>query len=158
MVNLKVTGLHPKLADALTSILTEMKARKLNVGMHSGVRDFATQKRLYLLGREIINPDGFSIHKPMGNIVTNADAFSSFHEYGLSADLVPKDEKGNWTWNWPSENWEEMGKFGESLGLEWGGRWRFKDMPHFQLKTKLSMNDIRKVFFTEGLDTLWTII
>lgn len=158
MLNLKVTGLHPKLADTLTAIITEMKARKFNVGLHSGLRDFAQQKRLYMLGREIVNPDGQSPTRPLGNIITNADAFSSFHEFGLAGDIVPKDDKGNWTWSWPDQNWQQMGEFGEKLGLEWGGRWKFKDQPHFQVKTKMSFLEIRRLFFTEGIDRLWEIV
>lgn len=31
-------------------------------------------------------------------------------------------------------DYEEMGKIGESVGLEWGGRWKKPDYPHFQEK------------------------
>jgi peptidoglycan L-alanyl-D-glutamate endopeptidase CwlK len=29
-------------------------------------------------------------------------------------------------------DWEEIGRIGESAGLEWGGRWAKPDRPHFQ--------------------------
>jgi len=31
------------------------------------------------------------------------------------------------------ELWERVGTIGMSVGLEWGGNWRQKDRPHFQL-------------------------
>lgn len=31
--------------------------------------------------------------------------------------------------------WEELGKMGEDIGLEWGGRWKtLVDKPHFQIR------------------------
>jgi peptidoglycan L-alanyl-D-glutamate endopeptidase CwlK len=36
-------------------------------------------------------------------------------------------------------DWQEVGVAGESVGLEWGGRWRkIRDMPHFQLTRGLT--------------------
>lgn len=29
--------------------------------------------------------------------------------------------------------WERIGKIGESLGLTWGGRWKRRDCPHFEI-------------------------
>ena len=36
---------------------------------------------------------------------------------------------------WDSSNplWERIGKIGEVIGLEWGGRWKVRDYSHFQL-------------------------
>jgi peptidoglycan L-alanyl-D-glutamate endopeptidase CwlK len=31
-------------------------------------------------------------------------------------------------------DYTEAGQIGEAIGLEWGGRWRNPDRPHFQLK------------------------
>src|SRR3990167_10367297 len=95
----KVTGLHPKVVDTLEEVLNEAKARGLNVSLHSGLRTAEEQDKLYALGRTIVNPDGKSADKPMGNIVTNAQAFSSWHNFGLALDIVFKDSKGNFTWN-----------------------------------------------------------
>jgi peptidoglycan L-alanyl-D-glutamate endopeptidase CwlK len=35
-------------------------------------------------------------------------------------------------------DWEEMGRIGESCGLEWGGRWKKPDRPHFQEKENVT--------------------
>jgi len=36
-------------------------------------------------------------------------------------------------WNPTGLHWVTLGKLGESLGLEWGGRWSKPDRPHFQI-------------------------
>jgi len=36
-------------------------------------------------------------------------------------------------WNPAGPHWVTLGKLGESLGLEWGGRWKTPDLPHFQI-------------------------
>lgn len=37
--------------------------------------------------------------------------------------------------NWAPEHpyWKKLGEIGESLGLKWGGRWKHKDMGHFEV-------------------------
>lgn len=37
-------------------------------------------------------------------------------------------------WNAEDPVWQKIGVMGESLGLTWGGRWKQKDMGHFELK------------------------
>lgn len=40
------------------------------------------------------------------------------------------------------ELWQRVGAIGESVGLEWAGRWkRFPEYPHFQYTNGLSIND-----------------
>lgn len=35
-------------------------------------------------------------------------------------------------WDADDPVWQEIGRIGERLGLVWGGRWRQKDMGHFE--------------------------
>ena len=35
-------------------------------------------------------------------------------------------------WNGEDPVWEKIGEIGESLGLEWGGRWKQRDLGHFK--------------------------
>jgi peptidoglycan LD-endopeptidase CwlK len=154
----RVTALHPKVADAVSSILTEAKARGLNVGVFSGVRQPEEQARLYALGRTVDNPDGKSAEKPLGNIVTNGQPWSSWHNYGLAVDIVFKNEKG-WTWDKTFDQWEDLGKVGEMFGLEWGGRWKFKDLPHFQNRGHIQgVGQAKEVLFKDGLEKLWSMV
>lgn len=55
----------------------------------------------------------------------------------LAIDVAPYEQyqlhgpdKLQWDGNDPV--WQKLGKLGESLGLKWGGRWKIKDMGHFQ--------------------------
>ncbi len=152
----KVTGLHPKLAEKIDSLLKEAKARGFSVGMHSGLRTWEKQAELYELGRSIVNPDGTTLANPRGAIVTKTTAGFSWHNYGTAADIVFKDIKGNWTWDKTDDQWEDLGKIGEMLGLVWGGRWKQRDCPHFELKMSL---DVFKAYdlaqSTGEVDAVW---
>lgn len=70
------------------------------------------------------------------NVVTNAGPGQSLHNYGLAFDVVPMvNGDPNWDDKSPAgiARWEKLGSLGESLGLEWGGRWHHPDRPHFQV-------------------------
>lgn len=154
-----VVAFHTKFADAIQQTLNEAKARKLNVALYSGIRSAEEQDNLYALGRTVKNPDGVSFEKPMGNIVTNGQAWSGWHCYGLAADLVFKDAKNNWTWNKKPEEWEQLGIIGEIFGLQWGGRWKMKDYPHFQLTGTLkNVQEAKKILFRDGIEAVWNLV
>lgn len=160
-MSLKVTGLHPKLADAVSQLLNEAKARGLSVGLHSGLRGEEEQTRLYWKGRKVVNPDGASAANPMGRIVTNAIGPFGFHCLGLAADVVFKDSKGVWTWD-DKLPWEELGKIGEIFGLSWGGRWKNPDRPHFELLPKTQGQKLGIIAAVElarkdGIEALWSL-
>lgn len=152
---LNVPGLHPKLAESVPKIISEAKARGLSVGLHSGLRTWGEQDRLYELGRSVKNPDGATEANPRGNIVTKTISGFSWHNYGMAVDIVFKDLHGNWTWNKTSEEWEDLGKIGELMGLVWGGRWKMKDFPHFELNCKISVFGARKLAMVGGIEAVW---
>jgi len=56
----------------------------------------------------------------------------SKHLGGEALDLVPTREGKPW-WNAPVEIWARMGAIGEAHGLIWGGRWKNRDTPHFEV-------------------------
>lgn len=93
----------------------------------STLRDDEAQDHLYAQGRT----------RP-GKKVTNAKAGQSMHNHGVAYDVVPLDGKGKPIWDVDAKLpdgrkiWDVVGELGEAQGLEWGGRWKFKDMPHFQ--------------------------
>jgi peptidoglycan L-alanyl-D-glutamate endopeptidase CwlK len=56
---------------------------------------------------------------------------NSKHLTGKAFDIaVMKNGKVSWVF----DDYKPYGKIGEDLGLEWGGSWKFRDGPHFQLK------------------------
>ena len=145
---IKVTALHPKVADSVSQMLSEARARKLSVDIHMGLRTAEQQDHLYALGRTL-----------PGSIVTNAPGWSSWHNYGLAVDIVFKDEKGNWTWS-DSCDWNGLGAVGKVFGFSWGGDWtRFPDMPHFQIIGKIpNVKEAKRILFEQGLDALWALV
>src|SRR3990167_3298215 len=152
----KVPGLHPKLAEAVSKVLAEAKARGLSVGLHSGLRTWEQQNRLYELGRSVKNPDGATEANPRGNTVTKTVAGFSWHNYGMAVDIVFKDEKGVWTWEKTPEQWADIGKIGEMFGLTWGGNWKMKDYPHLEIPCKLNVFAARKIAMTGAIDDVWS--
>jgi len=85
---------------------------------------------------------------PKGCRITNARGGYSYHNYGLAFDVAVLD-RGTLSWidgvdvnDNDISDYEEIGNLGERLGLEWGGRWKFADMPHFQLSFGLTINDL----------------
>lgn len=93
-----------------------------------GFRSIERQNELYAQGRTT-----------KGNIVTNAKGGESLHNYGVAFDIVPI--KG---YNIPNSQWEKLGKIGEVMGYEWGGRWKgFVDKPHFQLTLGYKLKDFQ---------------
>lgn len=56
----------------------------------------------------------------------------SKHIRGLAIDIAPVKGGHVW-WNAPHAVWERMGQIGESHGMLWGGRWKNKDGPHYEV-------------------------
>ena len=100
----------------------------VNLKVTSGFRSSAEQDALYAQGRT----------RP-GNIVTNAKAGQSFHNYGAAFD-VSIVKGGSLDFNiTPFIGW--IGKF---CSLEWGGDWvDFKDVCHFQYTAGYSLSDFQ---------------
>lgn len=65
--------------------------------------------------------------------VTFLKGGESKHQYGLAIDVCPV-VNGKLAWN-DKALWKKIGSIGESLGLQWGGRWRrIHDPGHFEWK------------------------
>ena len=111
--------------------LARCRAEGINVKVICGTRTYAEQAALYAQGRT----------KP-GSKVTNAQPGHSWHNFGVAWDFVVFDEGGQPLWDSPLM--DRCGKIGEELGLEWGGRWKFQDKPHLQLKTSLTLAQARQ--------------
>jgi len=65
---------------------------------------------------------------------------NSRHLTGNAIDLVPYAQyelhgPDKLQWDASDPAWLRMGVIGESLGLVWGGRWKQRDMGHFELRT-----------------------
>ena len=139
-------GVHP---DLVKVIKESIKDTPIDFTIFSGVRTTAEQKHLYSLGRTVVNPDGKTSKKPLGNIVTKSDGVNkkSNHQvksdgYGHAVDLYPYyDDKIQFN--------DEQGLLviathikatAKCMGIKltWGGDWTIAkqgivDKPHFQV-------------------------
>jgi hypothetical protein len=90
-----------------------------------GFRSSQEQDALYAQGRTT-----------PGDIVTNARGGSSLHNYGYAVDVVDIDQNYD-------IDWQRLGKIGAYCGLEHGDRGH-EDLPHFQYRGNLSLDDFRQ--------------
>ena len=139
-------GLHPLVDMKRVDLIKLAELKGIRLITTSGLRTFAEQDALYAKGRT--SP---------GSVVTNARAGESWHNYGVAFDVAFDDGKGVPTWEEYDMNgngiddWDEIGKIGVSIGLEWGGNWKeFLDRPHFQYTFGKSMTELREIVGRSG--------
>ena len=114
-----LTKLEPSVKKKVKLLISKAQKAGIDLRIIESHRDCQRQNELYAQGRT--SP---------GNIVTNAKCGQSSHNYQLAVDVAEYKDGKPW---WNSTNWEQIGRIGESVGLEWGGRWTsFIDKPHFQ--------------------------
>src|SRR5258707_915258 len=139
----RIQLLHPDLREIATDTFEQAEGKlsgRAKPRLTYTLRTFKEQQSLYNLGRTIVNPDGKSKTKPMGNIVTNAKAGQSIHNYGLALDFALVIDGKEASWNTVKDfdndkiaDWMEVVSVFKANGWEWGGDWKsFKDEPHFQ--------------------------
>ena len=124
--------LHPDLHHRAANFVAAAKSlaaqRGLDVKCICGLRTWAEQAALYAKGRTTSGP-----------IVTKAQPGASMHNYGVALDLAVFSKDGK-TYHGDHALYRELGPLGESLGFEWGGRWKFVDEPHYQFRPSWSTN------------------
>lgn len=112
----RLEDLDPDVRVKAETLVTAAAAAGFAIRITHTLRTWDEQAHLYAKGRTM-----------PGAVVTNAKPGYSWHNFGRAFDVCfagPKPYVGPW---------EKLGLLGESIGLEWGGRFRsFKDMPHFQ--------------------------
>jgi peptidoglycan LD-endopeptidase CwlK len=121
-----VAKLHPAVQAKFESFIRAAKYMAHESGYDvkaiSGLRTFDEQDALYAKGRTTPGPK-----------VTNAKAGYSNHNFGLAIDIGVFSKDGK-KYHGEHPLYTELGPLGESLGLEWGGRWKFRDEPHYQFR------------------------
>lgn len=91
------------------------------------------------------SPEAQQALKDSGRGVTSAGALLSYHNHRLALDVVPLEYLPLKDWNPSGELWKRVGEIGKSVGLEWGGDWTKKDLPHFQL-TGAPIRELKSYF------------
>lgn len=122
-----LSKLHPRLRDGFFALSTRCAEAGHPIFLTEGWRSPKRQTELYAQGRT----------KP-GKIVTHATAEESYHcdtEDGQPCarafDIAFRVPRGQDIYSGP---WEAVGAIAEECGLEWGGRWRRPDRPHFYIE------------------------
>lgn len=130
--------LHPYVKKLAEELVIRAMNNGIPVIITQTLRTIKEQDELYAQGRT-----------KQGRIVTKARGGESMHNYGLAFD-VALVKNGRAVWDEDADlnknqlaDWEEVGRLGEELGLEWGGRWRFPDRPHFQYTFGLTIKDLK---------------
>lgn len=121
-----IATLHPQVAFLAERLVRQATAQGIDVRVICGLRTFEEQEEIYARGRT----------KP-GKIATLARGGQSWHNYGAAFD-VGIFHGAEYLDRSPL--YREVGKLGKSLGLEWGGDWKFVDEPHFQLRPNWALN------------------
>ena len=129
-----ISTLHPKVQEIARKFMVvaipTMAAKSVVIKIISGTRTYAEQDALYARGRTAPGPR-----------VTNARGGYSNHNFGIAWD-IGLFRGGKYLEDSPL--YRECGEIGRSLGLEWGGDWKsFPDEPHFQMKTGLTLGQMR---------------
>lgn len=132
----EINDLLPAVASRCYAFLEGCNLAGIDVIITSTYRDNESQDDLYAQGRT----------KP-GKKVTNAKGGESIHNYRRAFDFVPM-RNGKPVWSVSGEDgklWAECGRIGESVGLEWAGKWvKFKEMAHLQYTGGASLADLKK--------------
>ena len=121
-----IKELHPILQVLTNEFLRIAKERNLPVAVTSTYRNHEMQDYYYNVTKTTTVKGGYS-----------------YHNHRLAVDIVPLIN-GVPAWPQPAQyNWNRLGETGESLGLEWGGRWTsFVDRPHYQMTFGLTCAEI----------------
>ena len=132
MASRSLTDLKPPVQKKAQRFLEACAAQGVDVMIYCTYRSPAEQDNLYRQGRT-----------SQGKIVTNARGGESYHNWGAAFDCVPLNN-GKPAWD-DAESYRKIGVIGESVGLEWAGRWtgKLKETAHFQYSGGLSLAELR---------------
>ncbi len=124
--------LHPYVKTLAEAFIQGCAEAGIEILITSTYRDAESQDALYAQGRS----------KP-GQIVTNAKAGQSYHNYRCAFDFVPL-VNGKCQWNdWAL--WGRCGGIAEHVGLAWAGHWTgsLKETAHCQYTGGLKIADFQ---------------
>lgn len=132
----RLRGTHPNLQTKAVTLLEMAKADGITLLITQGLRTFAEQGALFK-------------KRPK---VTNARGGQSMHNYGVAFDVAVMV---NGKISWDEKLYRGLGKYADAVGLDWGGRWRFVDYPHFQLKGLPNYKALLALHQKGGVKAVW---
>ena len=106
----KLEGVHPHLV-AVVERAIEITDQDFSV--LEGLRTYERQEYLYNTGK--------------------SKTMNSRHLTGHAVDLAPYPLSWDWEYFYPIADAMKQAAYELDVAIEWGGDWRWKDGPHFQL-------------------------
>lgn len=136
-----ITGVHPIVLDQKNKLVAQTRELGIKIIITDGYRSNEEQERLYKQGRSA-----------KGDIVTNARAGESMHNYGLAIDFALRLNDGSVIWDLEYDgngngksDWMEVVAVAKDLGFQWGGDWtNFPDYPHLQMDFGLTIKELKR--------------
>jgi len=117
-----LSELDPDVRIMAEDLLASALSHGIELVVTQTYRTAEEQAALYAQGRTKV-----------GIVVTNSPPGYSWHEFRRAFDVAIKKWAGDITpLNYYDGPWSEVGDLGEQVGLDWGGRWKHPDMPHFE--------------------------
>lgn len=127
--------LHPSTAAKVAKLCDMVRDRDdLPVLITSTLRTAEEQDSLWSIGR----------NGKVGKPVTNCRYPDSAHNWGIALDFCKNSTKDAFT---DETFFKIIGELAESCGMEWGGRWKMRDLAHLQ-DTDFSVADLKKRYGT----------
>lgn len=146
---LMLDSLYPGFRDDLVPCMTEISATlNINMRLTAGFRSITEQENTYNQGRTTPGP-----------IVTHAQGFESFHNYGLAADFCFRGPDpylivtvGG------ADMWKKAFTIIANHGLTSGSTFEFPDNPHIENKYGLYWENCQSLTEDNGISALWSFL
>lgn len=140
--NVDLDKLHPVVREKVQALITQLDKENIPLRLFEGYRFPQRQHQLYSKGRTT-----------PGKRVTKADAWSSYHQYGMACDFVLYID-GKWSWQTRGK-YAKYWKRYQEIGVEVGLKPLSWELPHLQLHN-LNLASLRNGDYPEGGDESWS--
>ncbi len=162
--NERLAPLFPPLVEKVKLMILALEDEMDPILITQGLRTWDEQHTLYAQGRQGLDEVN-ALRKAVNwaplqaqdntRTVTNADAGTSFHNYGLAVDVVPITSAGQADWCDSHPDWQRIIAVAAAQGLEHGDR-GYHDNPHFQLIGAGTTPQLLKTLYKPGdLSAVW---
>ena len=138
MLHRDTQSLVPEFRRLVEELIKQLSEKKIPYFISETKREPIVQKAYYAQGRDDLvmvnqlrHAAGLAPISPSENNRKITWTLNSHHMTGKAIDIYPMKD-GSILWNGTEEDWKPIVEIAEALGIEWGGRWTEKDMPHFQ--------------------------
>ncbi len=150
--------LHPEVKRRLLLLEAKAEERGIPFFVTQTDRTNLEQAAFWAQGREplvLVNAKREMASLPRitekQNEDTITDVKTSVHQFGFGFDIALKGPDGKGvSWDTKADinkaggpDYDELGKLGEEVGLDWGGRFGSRDLVHFQWTDGLTLKELK---------------